>query len=403
MSITVVTLDTEDDNPDWQPCVPATTSACISIAAPRNTAPPAITGTPRVGSTLTCEPGTWTGSTGLAYRWLKSGTEIPGATAPTYVVRADDVYNSLTCEVTATGPGGTTTAASAAASVNAEPVHAAGRAGVLPDGAGAGKPAASRGLGRRLRERHRPALDPRLRVAPRLLDPPARPPRRARRARRDPRSGPQGADRHEAPQRRDRAEGPAEGPLDDPRRRHDEQAHPEAHPHLPHLRAKAQAPESPMIRITMFAVVAALLTSSPAAYAASGTLTDPKGDYPDIVKLGYVNAKSKVTLTMTVAGGHAQNESFYLRWGSKGASYQVFSSPSAKLKELRYYSRQRPRRSGSPAPGWSSSRHRRRPPRCTVPRTLPSKAPDALRFQGIATEGTSLLDETKVSGAVKRG
>ena len=118
---TVVTLPTEDGNPDWQPCVPATTTACVSIAAPRNTAPPAITGTPRAGATLTCDPGTWTGSTGLAYRWLKAGTEIPGASAPTYVVRADDAYNSVTCEVTATGPGGTTTATSAAVNVIADP------------------------------------------------------------------------------------------------------------------------------------------------------------------------------------------------------------------------------------------------------------------------------------------
>lgn len=118
---TVVSLPTEDDDPDWQPCVPAMTTACISIAAPRNTAPPAITGTPRAGATLTCDPGTWTGSTGLAYRWLRSGTEIPGANAPTYAVRADDVYNSVTCEVTATGPGGTATETSAAVSVIPEP------------------------------------------------------------------------------------------------------------------------------------------------------------------------------------------------------------------------------------------------------------------------------------------
>lgn len=113
---TIVTLPTDDNEPDWQPCVPAT-SSCVSIAAPRNTAPPAITGTPRAGATLTCDPGTWTGSTGLAYRWLKSGAEIPGATDPTYAVRAEDAYYELTCEVTATGPGGTTAATSAPVSV----------------------------------------------------------------------------------------------------------------------------------------------------------------------------------------------------------------------------------------------------------------------------------------------
>ena len=158
-----------------------------------------------------------------------------------------------------------------------------------------------------------------------------------------------------------------------------------------------------MIRNTMIAVVGALLMSSAAAYAASGSLTDAKGDYPDIVKLAYVNAKSKVTMTMTLAGTNAQNESFYLRWGSKGTSYQVFSSPSIDLTELRYYSRTdaEPKRitcSGLVVTPISSTATR-----VTIPRTCLSKAPDALRFQGIATEGTSLLDQTKVSAATKRG
>lgn len=157
-----------------------------------------------------------------------------------------------------------------------------------------------------------------------------------------------------------------------------------------------------MIRITMFAVVA-LLASSAAAYAASGSVSDPKGDYPDIVRLAYVNAKSKVTLTMTLAGGHAQNESFYLRWGSKGTSYQVFSSPSVKLKELRYYSSASAPQKRITCAGLVVKQTSATVTTVTVPRTCLSKAPDALRFQGIATEGTSLLDETRVTAEIKRG
>ena len=118
--VTVVTLATEDDDPDWQPCVPGTTTGCISVSPPRNTAAPTITGTPKPGATLTCEPGTWTGSTGLSYRWLRNGTEIPGVAGPTYAVVADDAYAQLICEVRATGPGGATAVSSAAASVTSE-------------------------------------------------------------------------------------------------------------------------------------------------------------------------------------------------------------------------------------------------------------------------------------------
>ena len=133
---TVVTLATEDDDPDWQPCVPATTTTCVSIAAPRSVSAPAITGAPRVGATLTCDPGAWTGSTALEYRWLRAGTEVPGATASTYVPGAGDAYYQLTCEVTATGPGGSTVAASAPVTITPEPQAPAPAGGreVVPGG-----------------------------------------------------------------------------------------------------------------------------------------------------------------------------------------------------------------------------------------------------------------------------
>jgi len=38
-----------------------------------------------------------------------------------------------------------------------------------------------------------------------------------------------------------------------------------------------------------------------------------------------------------------------------------------------------------------------------VPRSCVKKAPDKLRFQGIATEGLNNRDETKISKAVARG
>ena len=43
-----------------------------TAAAPSNTTPPAVTGTPKVGQTLTVSNGTWTGSpTGYTYQWQR--------------------------------------------------------------------------------------------------------------------------------------------------------------------------------------------------------------------------------------------------------------------------------------------------------------------------------------------
>jgi hypothetical protein len=149
--------------------------------------------------------------------------------------------------------------------------------------------------------------------------------------------------------------------------------------------------------------VIALLTGGATAYAASGLLTDPKGDYPDIVKLAYANAKSKVTVTLTYAGARPQNESLYVRWGSKGQSYQVFLSESAGLEELRYY-RSKTAASKTIACKGLVVRHATSlSTTAVIPRTCLAKAPDTLRFQGIATEGIGSADETKVSKGVRRG
>jgi hypothetical protein len=109
-------------------------------------------------------------------------------------------------------------------------------------------------------------------------------------------------------------------------------------------------------------------------------------------------------MTITYNGDTAQNEGFWMRWGSKGKSYQVFSSPSVGINQLRYYSGK------DAAPtivGCKGLRIKRRYPpystSATIPRSCLAKAPDKLRFQGIATEGTSSIDETKVSKAIARG
>ena len=96
-------------------------SAVISDpTAPTPTTPPAISGTPQVGSTLTATQGTWSGSpTGYTYAWSRcdasgnSCAQISGATANTYTVTQADAGGTLRISVTAKNANGSTTFVSA--------------------------------------------------------------------------------------------------------------------------------------------------------------------------------------------------------------------------------------------------------------------------------------------------
>ena len=83
------------------------------VLSPVNSTAPAISGSPVVGNQLTCSQGTWSNSpTSYAYRWVRNGTDIPGATSNTYTVQAADFNVSLTCRVTATNAAGSASATS---------------------------------------------------------------------------------------------------------------------------------------------------------------------------------------------------------------------------------------------------------------------------------------------------
>ena len=80
---------------------------------------PTLVGEPRIGTTLSCTPGTWTMVTRpLEYRWLHVNittgavTEIAGATASTYTVKASDAPGGIGCSVIAGNAFGTTTRSS---------------------------------------------------------------------------------------------------------------------------------------------------------------------------------------------------------------------------------------------------------------------------------------------------
>ena len=85
---------------------PATTAITTGSLAG---AVPTITGTPKVGSTLTANPGTWSPApVTLTYQWYRSGTAIIGATAATYTPTAADAAKTLTVRVTGSRTGYTT-------------------------------------------------------------------------------------------------------------------------------------------------------------------------------------------------------------------------------------------------------------------------------------------------------
>jgi hypothetical protein len=91
--------------------------------APANTAPPDVSGTPRVGQTLSTTNGTWTNSpTSYAYQWQRctSSTvcaDITGATHQTYRLAAADSGHTMRSVVTASNADGKTSTPSAMTAV----------------------------------------------------------------------------------------------------------------------------------------------------------------------------------------------------------------------------------------------------------------------------------------------
>lgn len=63
------------------------------------------------GADLTCTMGNWQGEpTSYAYKWMRDGTNVSGATSAAYTTLESDVGKSFTCTVTATNAMGETVA-----------------------------------------------------------------------------------------------------------------------------------------------------------------------------------------------------------------------------------------------------------------------------------------------------
>jgi hypothetical protein len=96
-------------------------AAVASAAAPSNTSSPTISGTPKVGSTLTANDGTWTNApTSFTYQWQRCASDgrgcgdLTSGTSKTYSPTTGDVGHALRVVVTAVNADGRTAATSGA-------------------------------------------------------------------------------------------------------------------------------------------------------------------------------------------------------------------------------------------------------------------------------------------------
>jgi hypothetical protein len=104
--------------------VTSAASAVVGSGAPSNMTPPAISGTPEQGQTLTASAGSWSGMhPSFTYQWQRCDeagqacVAIAGATSATYLLGQGDVGRTLRIRVTATTVARSVAAMSAASAV----------------------------------------------------------------------------------------------------------------------------------------------------------------------------------------------------------------------------------------------------------------------------------------------
>jgi hypothetical protein len=86
----------------------------IGLHGPRATRLPAVTGTPRVGRTVRCSPGTWTGSATFTFThgWRRDGHNIVSVQRRTLRLKKADAGHGISCRVTVRSAMGTARATS---------------------------------------------------------------------------------------------------------------------------------------------------------------------------------------------------------------------------------------------------------------------------------------------------
>ena len=108
--------------------VSAQTPVVAQMPPPANSGLPAISGSAVVGQLLSASTGVWSGNpTGYAYEWRRCDTTgaactaILAATGSTYTLTVADLGSTIRVAVTASNPGGNTTAVSTQTAVVAQP------------------------------------------------------------------------------------------------------------------------------------------------------------------------------------------------------------------------------------------------------------------------------------------
>lgn len=94
-----LTVTVKGDRPGYNP--KSVMSAASVVARPFGRAPhPIISGTPRVGQTLTAHRGTWSPTPSvITYQWLAEGRPIPGATNRTYKLTRAEHGKNISVEI----------------------------------------------------------------------------------------------------------------------------------------------------------------------------------------------------------------------------------------------------------------------------------------------------------------
>jgi hypothetical protein len=119
-----VTATNADGSNSVQSAQTAAVAAANVSGTPKNTAPPTVSGTPKVGQTMMADPGSWSGNpNSFAYQWQRCDADIAacsnlaGATSKTYLVLLADLGYRLRVVVTAHNSKGTAAATSAITTV----------------------------------------------------------------------------------------------------------------------------------------------------------------------------------------------------------------------------------------------------------------------------------------------
>ncbi|KQQ05865.1 MULTISPECIES: hypothetical protein [unclassified Rathayibacter] len=110
-----ITVSITSTKPGYAPVTKSSAATAVITGGILTGATPTITGTAKVGQTLTAVPGTWAPApVALSYQWKRGGVAIAGATGATYKTVSADAGKSVTVTVTGTKAGFTTLAKTSA-------------------------------------------------------------------------------------------------------------------------------------------------------------------------------------------------------------------------------------------------------------------------------------------------